>query len=215
MGHRCCENKCKNLATLRGKQGAVLKIALVINAIMFGVEFISGILSKSSALTADSLDMLGDAIVYGFSLYVLYRSERWKAKAALLKGIIIISFASYVLIDTTLKILSPSMPVAETMGLIGSLALFANASCLVLLLRHRHDDINMRSTYICSRNDIISNVGVLAAAFLVQLFNSKWPDIIIGYAIAAHFFRSAWPILKESIEQLKEIESHIHDKYAG
>lgn len=212
MGHSCCENKGKDLAALREKQGSVLKIVLVINAVMFGIEFVSGILSKSSALTADSLDMLGDAIIYGFSLYVLYRSNQWKAKAAFLKGIIIVGFASFVLIDTTIKMLSSSMPVAETMGLIGALALVANGACLFLLLKHRHDDINMRSTFICSRNDIISNTGVLVAAFLVQYFHSKWPDIIIGYTISILFFRSAWPILKESIEQLKVIETHVHDK---
>ena len=213
MGHSCCENKGKDLAALREKQGFVLKIVLVINAVMFGIEFISGILSKSSALTADSLDMLGDAIVYGFSLYVLYRSERWKAKAAFLKGVISVGFASFFLIDTTIKMLSPSMPVAETMGLIGGLALIANATCLFLLLKHRNDDINMRSTFICSRNDIISNTGVLAAAFLVQYFNSKWPDIIIGYIIAVLFFKSAWPILKESVAQLKVAELYSHEEH--
>lgn len=213
MGHSCCENKGKDLARLREKQGSVLKVVLIINALMFVVEFISGLLSKSSALTADSLDMLGDAIVYAFSLYVLYRSTRWKAKAALLKGLVIVGFASFVLIDTTLKMLSPSIPVAETMGLIGGLALLANTSCLLLLLKHRNDDIDMRSTYFCSRNDIISNTGVLGAAFLVQLFNSKWPDIIIGYTIAILFFRSAWPILKESIAHLRSLELQTQDRH--
>lgn len=212
MGHSCCENKGHELAVLREKQGSVLKLVLAINLIMFGVEFVSGILSKSSALTADSLDMLGDAIVYGFSLYVLYRSAQWKAKAALLKGIIIVGFASFVLIDTTIKMLGSSMPVAETMGAIGALALLANGACLALLLKHRNDDINMRSTFICSRNDIISNIGVLGAAALVHFFSSKWPDIIIGYTIAILFFRSAWPILKESIEQIRTTESHVHDE---
>lgn len=209
MGHSCCENKSTELVQLREKQLSVLKTVLLINALMFLVEFISGILAKSSALTADSLDMLGDAIVYGFSLYVLYRSDHWKAKAAFLKGIIIVGFALYVLVDTTLKVMSPTIPVAETMGIIGGIALLANVSCLLLLLRHRNDDINMKSTFICSRNDIISNVGVLSAALLVQLMNSKWPDIVIGYVIAILFFKSAWPILKESIEQLRTVEAKV------
>lgn len=93
------------------------------------------------------------------------------------------------------------------MGAIGGVALLANISCLILLLRHRDDDINMKSTFICSRNDIISNIGVLCAALLVQLMNSKWPDIFIGYAIAIIFFRSAWSILSASIEQLRKIET--------
>lgn len=203
MGHSCCEKKGSELARLRERQGTILKIVLVINAVMFGVEFASGLIAKSSALKADSLDMLGDAIVYGFSLYVLHRSDRWKAKAALLKGMIIVGFALFVLSDTTMKVLSTTIPVAETMGLVGALALVANLSCLFLLLRHRNDDLNMRSTFICSRNDIISNSGVIAAAFLVQHFASKWPDIIIGYAIAILFLKSAWPILSDSIKELK------------
>ncbi len=203
MGKSCCENKSSELTILREKQGRVLKIVLAINAIMFLVEFVSGLLARSSALTADSLDMLGDAIVYGFSLYVLHRSGQWKAAAALLKGIIIVGFASFVLVDTTLKALSDSVPVAQTMGLIGGLALVANASCLLLLWRHRSDDLNMRSTFICSRNDIISNCGVLAAALGVQLLSSKWPDLIVGYAIALLFFSSALPILLESVRELR------------
>lgn len=170
---------------------------------MFAVEFSYGLAARSSALTADSLDMLGDAIVYAFSLYVLHRSEKWRASAALGKGLIISAFAIFVLVDTSLKLLSPSVPQFETMGIVGGIALLANLICLALLLRHRHDDLNMRSTYICSRNDIISNMGVLLAAFAVSRTQSKWPDIIVGYAIALLFFRSAWPILTESLKALR------------
>lgn len=208
MGKSCCENKGAELSALRNKQKSVLLTVLVINAVMFGVEFTSGVISRSSALKADSLDMLGDAIVYGFSLYVLDRAERWKAKAALLKGLIILAFAVFVLGDTVMKVFGTSVPVAETMGLIGALALAANISCLLLLLKHKDDDINMRSTFICSRNDIISNTGVIAAAVLVQIFHSKWPDILIGFTIAALFFKSAWPILQESIKQLRSGKSN-------
>lgn len=203
MGHSCCENKTSELLALKEKQKSVLKIVLFINAAMFLVEFAYGLLSKSSALKADSLDMLGDAIVYGFSLYVLSKDDHWKARAALMKGLIIVGFAFFVLADTSIKVLNPGLPVAETMGVVGAIALAANMACLILLLRHRNDDINMRSTFICSRNDIISNTGVIAASILVFLTQSKWPDIIIGYTIAALFLRSAWPILTESIVQIK------------
>ncbi len=206
MAQSCCENKCSELVQLRTKQQKVLKAVLLINLIMFFVEFAFGIVANSSALTADSLDMLGDAIVYGFSLYVLHKSPHWKAKAAFLKGLLIVGFAVFVLGNTTLKMLSPNIPVVETMGIIGGIALLANVSCLLLLLRHRHDDINMKSTFICSRNDIISNVGVLCAAVLVQMMNSKWPDIVIGYVIAILFFKSSWHILRESIQQLKNMD---------
>ncbi len=124
--------------------------------------------------------------------------------AALLKGLIIVSFASFVLVHTTMKAMTDSLPVFETMGIIGGLALLANATCLYLLWRHRSDDLNMRSTFTCSRNDIISNVGVLLAALGVSVTNSKWPDIAIGYVIAVLFFASSWSILMESISQLRK-----------
>lgn len=204
MGKSCCETKSSELILLRAKQGSVLKIVLAINITMFFVEFIFGLLAKSSALTADSLDMLGDAIVYAFSLYVLHKNESWRAGAAFLKGLIIVGFAGFVLLDTSLKALSNTLPIYETMGVIGVLALAANLTCLLLLMRHRNDDLNMRSTFICSRNDIISNTGVLIAALMVYLSSSKWPDIVVGYLIAVLFFRSAWPILSESWKSLRE-----------
>lgn len=202
MDH-CCENKATELVLLRGRQASVLKIVLIINLVMFVVEFTSGLRAQSTALMADSLDMLGDAIVYGFSLYVLHRSMRWRAIAAFLKGIIIVLFGVSVLVEATFKIFGSGIPISETMGIVGFVALVANASCLFLLYRHREDDINMRSTWICSRNDIISNLGVLMAAGFVALTGSKWPDIIIGFVIAVLFLRSAWPILVESFRAMK------------
>jgi len=199
----CCEAKSTELDQLRTKQKNVLLIVLVINALMFFVEFYFGVLSKSTALLADSLDMLGDATVYAFSLYVINRSMKWKASAALLKGVIITIFGLYVLGEATYKALVDIVPVAKTMGIIGFVALAANSACLALLLKHRDDDINMKSTWICSRNDIIANVGVLLAALCVSLFDSKWPDIIIGLIIALIFLKSAFHILKESFAEYK------------
>ena len=203
MGKSCCEAKSSALVALKDKQGTVLKVVLAINALMFVIEFSYGLIAKSSALTADALDMLGDSIVYAFSLYVLYRSEKWRTGAALLKGLIIVGFATFVLVDTSVKAFGSTLPAYETMGVIGALALAANTACLLLLLRHRHDDLNMRSTFVCSRNDIVSNVGVLIAAFLVRATGSKWPDIFVGYTIALLFFKSAWPILTESVALFK------------
>jgi cation diffusion facilitator family transporter len=199
----CCESKCDELALIRDKQKKVLLIVLIINAVMFFVEFTFGVLSKSTSLLADSLDMLGDASVYAFSLYVLNRSLKWKAGAALLKGIIINLFGIYVLIEALLKIISDVTPVAHTMGVIGLIALIANAICLFLLLSHKDDDINMKSTWICSRNDIIANTGVLIAAFCVSYFQSKWPDILMGVFIAIVFLRSSIFILKDSIKEIR------------
>lgn len=199
----CCENKELELAVLRKEQGRILKIVLAINLIMFFVEFSAGWISQSSALMADSLDMLGDAFVYGFSLFVLHKSMIWTAVAALLKGVIITAFGVVVLIEVIGKAFSDIVPQAQTMGAIGALALIANLTCLYLLTKHRNDDINMKSTFICSRNDIISNTGVITAALAVKFTGTKWPDVIIGLLIASVFLKSAWHILVESISELK------------
>lgn len=177
---------------------------MIINVAMFIVEFSTGWIANSSALLADSLDMFGDALVYAFSLYVLHKSGRWRASAALSKGIIIGLLGVTVLIETVNKIFVDVLPEAEKMGAIGLLALVANLSCLLLLMRHRSDDLNMRSTWICSRNDIISNVGVIFAAFLVYMTGTKWPDVVIGFIIAVLFLNSARPILLESYKMLKQ-----------
>jgi len=200
----CCESKGEELKLMREKQKNVLVIVLIINALMFVIEFIFGILSESTALLADSLDMLGDATVYAFSIYVINKSAKWKAGAALLKGVIISVFGLYVLGEAMSKIMTDVIPMAKTMGVVGGLALFANSSCLILLLKHKDDDINMKSTWICSRNDIVANVGVLLAAFCVSFFNRKWPDVIIGVVIAIIFLKSSFSILRDAYKELRK-----------
>lgn len=199
----CCETKAQELVALRGKHRNVLVTVLVINAVLFVVEAAAGYLAGSTALLADSLDMLGDSLVYGFSLYVLWRSEAWKAKAALLKGAIMAVFGLGVLLEVIYKTISGIVPSAETMGIIGALVLLGNGVCFLLLLRHRSDDLNMRSTWLCSRNDIIANVSVLMAAVGVKVFDANWPDTIVGAAIAALFLKSALTVLRESFGELR------------
>lgn len=203
MGKGCCEAKSAELAKLREKQGTVLKWVLGINALMFFVEFGFGWLSRSSALMADSLDMFGDAAVYGFSLFALNRGAIWRARAGLSKGVIMAISGFVVLGQATYRFLTASVPVAETMGVIGAVALAANAICLVLLYSHRADDINMRSTWLCSRNDIVSNVGVIVASVLVGLLNSGWPDLVVGVAIACLFLKSAYEVINEAQDELR------------
>ena len=202
----CCETKAEELNVLRGKHKNVLTIVLVINAVLFVVEAAAGLLANSTALLADSLDMLGDSLVYGFSLYVLWRSAAWKAKAALLKGAIMAVFGVGVLFEAVHKMLVGVVPNAETMGIIGSLVLVGNGICFLLLFRHRSDDLNMRSTWLCSRNDIIANLSVLVAAAGVTIFNSGWPDILVGAAIAALFLKSALTMLAESFAELRKLK---------
>jgi Co/Zn/Cd efflux system component len=151
--------------------------------------------------------MLGDSLVYGFSLYVLWRSAAWKAKAALLKGAIMALFGIAVLMEAVYKMLAGVVPIAEVMGIIGLLVLLGNGLCFFLLYRHRSDDLNMRSTWLCSRNDIIANVSVLVAAVGVKIVDASWPDILVGAAIAALFLKSALTVLRESFGELRILRS--------
>ena len=203
----CCATKAQELTALHGKHRTVLIAVLVINAVLFVVEAAAGVLAKSTALLADSLDMLGDSLVYGFSLYVLWRSAAWKAKAALLKGAIMAVFGAGVLLELVYKTISGIVPGAATMGIIGTLVLLGNGICFLLLFRHRSDDLNMRSTWLCSRNDIIANLSVLIAAIGVKVFDASWPDILVGAAIAALFLRSAFTVLRESFLELRILRS--------
>lgn len=165
---------------------------------MFLAESIAGLLANSTALLADSVDMLGDAIVYGFSLYVIGRGIVWQSRAALLKGLIMAAFGVGVLVQVVVKIAHGLTPTVELMGAVGLVALAANLACLTLLWRRRGDDINMRSAWVCSRNDVVGNVGVLVAAVAVGLTDSPWRDIIIGLAVAGVFGRSAIQIIREA-----------------
>lgn len=203
----CCNDKACEIDALRGRQSATLKIVLAINAAMFIVELTAGLLGNSVSLVADSLDMLGDALVYAFSLYVVARGATMKAKAALLKGIIMAGFGFLVLGQAIYRIVIPQLPVFETIGVIGLLALAANGGCFYLLWRHREDDINMSSVWLCSRNDIIANIFVLFAAMGVWLSHSGWPDIVIGLALAALFLRSAIHVLGEALKELSAINA--------
>lgn len=203
----CCNDKACEIEALRNRQSSILKMVLGINAVMFVVELIAGILSGSISLLADSLDMLGDALVYGFSIYVVARGARMKAIAATFKGGIMATFGLFVLGQAVYKIVSPQVPVFEAIGGIGLLALAANSFCFVLLWRHRADDINMSSVWLCSRNDIIANVSVLVAATGVWLTHAGWPDIVVGLALAALFLRSALFVLRGAITELRVINA--------
>jgi Co/Zn/Cd efflux system component len=204
MGKSCCENKSVELAALHEKQGGVLKAVLIINATMFAIELTAGIFARSTALMADSLDMLGDASVYAFSLYALHKGAQWRARAGYAKGLVMALFAVVVLGQATYRFITQVTPEAATMGIIGTIALGANIFCLVLLYRHRRDDINMRSTWLCSRNDIIANVGVIGASWLVAVFQSGVPDLIVGASIAGLFLWSSKDVISEARQELSD-----------
>lgn len=203
----CCNDKACEIEALHNRQSSVLKMVLGINAGMFAVELTAGLLAGSVSLVADSLDMLGDALVYGFSLYVVAGGAKMKAISALFKGSIMAAFGLFVLGQAIYMIIVPQVPVFEAIGAIGLLALAANSFCLVLLWRHRADDINMSSVWLCSRNDIVANVSVLLAAFGVWLSGSGWPDILVGLALSALFLRSALFVLRASVTELRAINA--------
>lgn len=205
MAHDCCSSKGVELEKLarQADQRRVLVIVLVINLVMFFAEFGAGLVAGSAALMADATDMLGDAFVYGLSLYAIARSDRWKAGVAAFKGAFILLLGLGILVNVAIEIKSGVPPSSTLMLVFGGLALVANLVCLSLLWRFRAQDLNMASTFECSRNDVISNVGVLAAAGLVAATSSPWPDILIGLAMAAVVLRSAVRVLNDSVPQLK------------
>ena len=199
----CCHDKTDELAGLRERQSKTLWIVLGINGVMFCLELLVGLLAGSVALQADSLDMLSDTLVYGFSLYAIGKSNRWRAGSALLKGSIMAIFGIGVLFQSIYKFLAGGIPESHFMFLMSALALIANASCLLLLSKHKADDINMHSTWVCSRNDIIANASVFSAAALVAITQSKLPDIVVGLLITSIFLKSAISILKASSRELR------------
>jgi cation diffusion facilitator family transporter len=198
----CCQDKACEVEALQESQTKVLWTVLGINGVMFVVELVVGFLAGSVALLADSLDMLGDTLVYGFSLFAVGRALHWRARSALLKGGIMALFGLGVLVQTGYKVVVPTAPEASLMGLAALVALAANGTCLYLLTRHRADDINMRSTWLCSRNDIIANAGVIVAAGATALTGAVWPDLLTGLLITAVFLRSALTVVREAVREL-------------
>lgn len=203
----CCSNKSCELEVLRYRQAAMLKVVLGINAVMFVVELLAGLASGSASLVSDSLDMLGDALVYAFSLYAVAQSARIKAQSALLKGVVMAAFALLAFGQVLYKIAVPQVPAFEVIGGVGLLALAANGVCFAMLWRHRADDINMSSVWLCSRNDLIANVGVIAAAAAVWLTATPWPDLIVGLAIAVLFAKSAVTVLTSALRELRQLSA--------
>lgn len=198
----CCDKTPDQLETLWARQTRTLSIVLGINSVMFLMEALAGLLAGSAAVLADSLDMLGDALVYGVSLLVIRRSLRAKSWAALLKGSVMLAFGLGVLAEVVHKLIVRDVPDAPLMVGAGAAALLANCVCLALLTSHRSDDLNMQSAWVCSRNDIAANSGVLLAAAGVFLTGTVWPDIVIGALITALFLWSALRVVRQAAKEL-------------
>lgn len=197
----CCENKSFDGTSPAYRRALVAVIA--INAVMFVIEMSAGVISGSQALKADALDFAGDTATYALSLMVIGASIRTRAFASLFKGASLALIAIAVLGMTALRVLDGSPPEAGTMGLVGFMALAANAASVVILLRWRDGDSNVRSVWLCSRNDAIGNVGVILAGGLVALTGSAWPDLVVAVLLASLFLKSASAITLQATRELK------------
>ncbi|TGX55798.1 cation transporter [Sphingomonas gei] len=180
-----------------------LWIALIVNATMFGVEIFAGVTAQSAALKADALDFLGDSANYAISLAVAGLALRWRAKAALLKGATLFALGAGVIGSTGYAAFAGTLPEAETMGIIGGLALAANVAVALLLYRFRTGEANMRSVWICSRNDAIGNVAVVAAAFGVFGTGTVWPDLIVAAILATLGLSGGVQIMRQAASELR------------
>lgn len=187
-------------------QKKVLYWLLAINATMFFLEFGVGWIAQSTALVADSLDMLADAIVYGIGLYAVGRAAKDKANAALASGYFQLAICILMAVDIGRRILFGSEPVSVLMMGMGSVALIANLTCLALIHKHRDGEVHMRASWIFSANDAIANLGVIVSGALVWWFNVRWPDVVIGCVIVVVVLRGAISILREAKAELREIE---------
>ncbi len=198
---------CGNSTSFDGVSGAykrALLAVIAINAVMFAVELGAGALSGSMALTADSLDFFGDSLTYAISLWVIGRPLAWRARAALAKGLSLAAMGIGVLAVTLYQVLVIGVPDALVMSGIGVLALLANLASVAILFRWRDGDANVRSVWLCSRNDAIGNVAVVVAAGLVWLTGTGWPDIIVALLMSALFLKSAAAILRQALDELRD-----------
>lgn len=192
-----CEVEIKN-----SSQKRILYWLLGINATMFFIEITIGILADSTALIADSLDMLADATVYGIGIYAVGKSLLHKANAAQISGYFQLLLGVIILIDITRRLFLGSEPISSLMIGVGFIALIANVACLIIIRNHKNDEVHMRASWIFSANDVIANMGVIIAGILVVWLDSRIPDIVIGCIVSIVVLRGAWMILKDAKQEL-------------
>jgi Co/Zn/Cd efflux system component len=200
-----CESVAPS-ASRNAAQRRILWTVLGINVVLFAGEFGAGWWAQSTALQADSLDSLGDAFVYGLSLAVVGGTLRARAGAALVKGGLQALFGLGILVHLAYRLYAGSEPQAPIMAIVAAIALLANATCFGLLSRYRGDDINMRSVWLCSRNDIVSNLGVILAAGAVAWTGRAWPDYLVGGAVALLFLHTSVSVLRTAWKQWRKPE---------
>lgn len=200
MGASCCNHEPPKQINQRYRR--ILWLALLVNFIMFGVEVVAGVQSGSVSLLADSLDFLGDAANYGISLWVLSMSLVIRAKASLVKALTMGLFGVFVLGSAIWNAIEGSVPNATTMSIIGVIALCANLGVALLLYAYRNGDSNMRSVWLCTRNDAIGNIAVIIAAMGVLATGSAWPDLIVAGIMAVLALSASWQVIHHARSEL-------------
>ena len=202
MAGSCCGHDAKFDGVSDGFKRA-LWLVIAINGLMFIIEMAAGAFAGSKALQADALDFLGDTVTYAISLYVIGMSLRVRATAALVKGLSLGVMGLWVFGSTVYQVMVLGVPSATVMGAIGFLALAANLASVLLLMRFKDGDANVRSVWLCSRNDAIGNVAVIIAAAGVFLTNSAWPDLVVAALMAGLFLWSAAQIFRQAVMEMR------------
>lgn len=204
MSAHCCDHDTPAPQTVIDlpRYRRVLWVALVVNAAMFAIEIIGGIQAGSLSLLADSVDFAGDALNYGVSLAVLAAAVAWRARAALLKAASMMGFGLFVLGSAVWSIWHGDVPVAATMGAVATLALAANLGVAWMLYAFREGDANMRSVWLCTRNDAISNLAVMAAALGVFGTGTAWPDLAVAGLMATLALHGGWQVMLQARREI-------------
>ncbi|MBN8965235.1 MAG: cation transporter [Rhizobiales bacterium] len=206
MGASCCghdHHHHAESAQMDARYRRVLWAVLVLNAAMFAVEIGAGVAAGSASLQADALDFFGDAANYGISLFVIGMALRVRAFAALGKGISMGLFGLWIVGTVVWHLIQGTLPSAVTMGAVGFVALTVNAASFALLWSYRGGDANMRSAWICTRNDVVGNLAVLAAAVGVFGTGAGWPDLIVATIMAGLALQGAWTVIGQSLGELR------------
>jgi len=202
----CCSHDTPSLDSLQNpaRYRRVLWVALVLNAAMFAVELVAGAQAGSLSLLADAIDFAGDALNYGVSLAVLASALTWRARAAVVKAMSMMGFGLYVLGSAVWGLWHGQAPEPLTMGMVALLALATNVGVAVMLYAFREGDANMRSVWLCSRNDAIGNVAVMLAAAGVFGTGSAWPDLLVAGLMAALALQGGWAVWRQAREELRQ-----------
>lgn len=197
-----CNHQLTGFDGVSASYKRALWLVIAINAAMFAIEMTAGLLAGSQALRADALDFLADSATYAISLWVIGRPLVWRARAALLKGASLAALGLWVLASTGYQVMVQGVPQAHVMGAIGVLALIANLASVLLLVKFRDGDANVRSVWLCSRNDALGNIAVILASLGVWATASAWPDLIVAGAMASLFLWSSVQIIGQARREL-------------